>query len=44
VNRAKELWKIPFVDDTMGRRILDISEGLFDQLIEQLKNHVLHCK
>jgi hypothetical protein len=34
---AKEFQKIPPADNTMGRRIADISEDLCDQLTDQLK-------
>jgi hypothetical protein len=33
----KELWKFPLVDNTLGRRISDISEELRDNLIDELK-------
>jgi hypothetical protein len=33
----QQLWKIPLSDNTMGRRILDISEDLCEQLIVHLK-------
>jgi hypothetical protein len=41
---AKELWKIPLADNTMGRKILSISEKLCDQFTDQLKPHILQCK
>jgi hypothetical protein len=33
----QQLWKIPLSDNTMGRRILDISEDFCEQLIVHLK-------
>jgi hypothetical protein len=39
----KDHRKIPFADNTTGRRILDISEELCDRS-STLKPHVLHCK
>jgi hypothetical protein len=34
---SKELLKLPLADNTVERRILDTSEGLHDQLTDQLK-------
>jgi hypothetical protein len=32
----QQVWKIPLADNTVGRRILNISEDLYEQLIVQL--------
>jgi hypothetical protein len=34
---ARQLWKIPLTDYTVGRIFSDISEGLCDQRIDQLQ-------